>query len=161
MQSGSLYAGLFILGETGLISTAASMSGSTAGSEPDSQGSKLSFASINGMPLNSPLGPRPYNPVGGNREEKLGTAMNQRSLVLAAGLAMLIGAIFENPVAAQPRGILDFLFAPRYCGPLTRTVDGGLASPCGWRLRRDYGLDYTCFYAPYLGSTQACSVNGG
>jgi hypothetical protein len=87
--------------------------------------------------------------------------MNKRSLAVAAGFAMLVDSIFGAPAAAQPRGLLDFLFVPRYCGTLRRTVDGDLANPCGWRLRRDYGLDYTCFYLPYLNSAQACSISGG
>jgi hypothetical protein len=86
--------------------------------------------------------------------------MIQKSLVIAAGLAMLVGALCGTPVAAQPRGLLDFLFPPRCCGPLRRTIDGDLASPSGWRLRRDYGLDYTCFYLPYVNSAQACSAGG-
>ena len=51
MQSGSLYHGEFIFGDTGMTCTAESILGSTAGSSPKSQGSKASFASIKGMRL--------------------------------------------------------------------------------------------------------------
>jgi hypothetical protein len=51
MQSGSLYLGEFILGDTAMICTASSIPRSTKGSSPESQGSKPSFASITGIRL--------------------------------------------------------------------------------------------------------------
>ena len=49
MQSGSLYFGEFIFGETGVTVTAALRQGSRGGFSPASQGPKPSFASITGM----------------------------------------------------------------------------------------------------------------
>jgi hypothetical protein len=112
------------------------------------------------LPLNPALGAHPYNLRNLNQDAKRGTLMIQRSLALAAGIVILAGSLFGAPAAAQPRGFLDFLFTPRYCGPLHRTIDGDLASPCGWRYRRDYGRDYSCLYLPYLASAYACSTGG-
>jgi hypothetical protein len=49
MQSGSLYRGEFIFGETGVTLISASRLGSMIGSSPESQGSKPSGPSITGM----------------------------------------------------------------------------------------------------------------
>ena len=49
MQSGSLYFGEFIFGETGVTVTASLRQGSRVGFSPASQGPKPSFASIAGV----------------------------------------------------------------------------------------------------------------
>ncbi len=87
--------------------------------------------------------------------------MDNRLIVLMASLAMLTVSSLAVSTYAEPHRwtLWNYFFKPRYCPPFHRTVDGDLVDRCGWRLRKHYGWDNSCFARRHMRSVDACTSN--